>query len=105
MRGWFRLQVPAIAGQPLTSLQLAVAAADYPSGGTHLIRSLKRWMFMSMDLTVNFTRRPTGDWVGLEAPGSMLSELGVGIASAVVHDRLGVFARVTQTQLIQALPA
>jgi hypothetical protein len=104
MRGWFRLEVPAIAGQPLTSLQSAVAAADYTSGGTNLILSLKRWMFMSVDLTVHFTRRPAGDWVGLEAPASMLGNVGVGVASSVMHDGEGLFARVTQTQLIQALP-
>jgi hypothetical protein len=105
MRGWFRLLVPALTGLPLTPLQSAVASADYTSGGTNLILSLKRWMFMSVDLTVNFTRRPTGDWVGLEAPASMLGEVGVGVASSVLHDREGLFARVTQTQLIQPLPA
>jgi hypothetical protein len=104
MRGWFRLRVPAVAGQPLTSLESAVAAADYTSGGTNLILSLKRWMFMSVDLTINFTRHPVGDWVGLEAPASMLGELGVGIASSVMHDARGRFARVAQTQLVQALP-
>jgi hypothetical protein len=104
MRGWFRLEVPTIAGQPVTSLQSALAAADYTSGGTNLVLSLKRWMFMSVDLTVNFTRRPAGDWVGLEAPASMLGGLGIGVASSVMHDCQGLFARATQTQLIQALP-
>jgi hypothetical protein len=104
MRGWFRLQVPTVAGQPMTSIESAVAAADYTSGGTNLILSLKKWMFMSVDLTVSFVRRPVGDWVGLEAPASLLGELGVGIASAVMKDCEGLFARVAQTQLIHAIP-
>jgi hypothetical protein len=105
MRGWFQLLVPAVAGQPLTPLQSASAAADYTSGGTNLVLSLKRWVFMSVDLTVNFSRRPTGNWVALESPPSMLGELGVGIASGVLHDARGLFARVAQTQLIQKAPA
>jgi hypothetical protein len=104
MRGWFTLLVPSIADQPLTSLQSAAAAADYTSGGTNLILSLNEWLFMSVDLTVNFSRRPLGDWVGLESPPSLLGGSGVGLASAVLHDRDGWFARVSQTQLIQKLP-
>jgi hypothetical protein len=104
MRGWFRLLVPAIAGKPLTSLQSATAAADYTSGGTNLILSLKHWVFMSVDLAVNFSRRPTGDWVGLESPPSILGQLGVGVAAGILHDCEGLFARVTQTQLIQKRP-
>jgi hypothetical protein len=104
MRGWFRLLVPPVAGEPLTPVQSAVAAADYTSGGTSLILSLKKWVFMSVDLTVNFSRRPLGDWIGLESPPSLLGPSGVGIASAVLHDQDGWFARVSQTQLIQKLP-
>jgi hypothetical protein len=105
MRGWFRLLVPAIAGQPLTTLQSAIGAADYTSGGTSVVLSLKQWLFMSVDLTVNLSRRPVGDWVALESPPSMLSSEGVGIASGVLHDSAGQFARVAQTQLIQKFTA
>jgi hypothetical protein len=104
MRGWFRLLVPAIAGQPLSTFQSAVAAADYTSGGTNLVLSLKQWLFMSVDLTVNFSRRPEGDWVGLESPPSILGSSGVGIASSELYDRDGRFGRVAQTQLIQPIP-
>jgi hypothetical protein len=104
MRGWFRLLLPAIAGQPLTTLQSAVGAADYTSGGTNAVLSLKHWLFMSVDLTVNFSRRPVGDWVSLESPPSMLGSAGVGIASGILHDGGGQFARVAQTQLIQKFP-
>jgi len=101
--GWFQLLAPAIAGKPVTGLQLAIAAADYSSGGTAVRLSLKKWSFVSLDLTVNLTRRTVGEWVGLRADESTLDEGGVGIAASVLHDEKGVFGRCTQTQLVQRI--
>ena len=101
--GWFQLLAPAIAGQPLTGLQLALSAADYSSGGTAVMLSLKKWSFMSLDLTVNLTRQAVGDWVGLRADKSTLGEEGVAIAASVLHDESGVFGHCTQTQLVQPI--
>ena len=78
-QGWFQLLVPALAGQPITGLQLALAAADYSSGGTAVMLSLKKWSFLSLDLTVNLIRRPVGEWVGLQADRSTLGDGGVGV--------------------------
>jgi Thioesterase-like superfamily len=100
MRGWFRLLHPAIAGQPLTGLQMAIAAADYTSGGTALVLSWKQWTFASTDLTVNLTRRPTGDWIGLAAK-STVGLGGIGVATGVLHDSVGEVAHCTQTQFIE----
>ena len=98
--GWFRLLMPAIAGQPLTDAQSVLAAADYSSAGTAVMLSLKKWSFMSLDLTVNMTRSNVGDWVGVRAEKSTLGD-GIGVAASVLHDEHGVFGRCTQTQLIQ----
>ena len=101
MMGWFRLLHPAIAGQSLTGLQMALAAADYTSGGTAVVLPLKRWTFVSTDLTVNLARQPEGDWIGLAAT-SMLGATGIGIASSVLHDATGGLGHCTQTQFIEA---
>jgi hypothetical protein len=101
--GWFELLVPAIAGQALTSLQLALAAADYSSGGTAVLLSPKKWSFMSIDLTVNLTRRPVGDWIGLRADPSTLGDQGVAVAASVLHDQNGVIGRCSQTQLVRRI--
>ncbi len=101
--GWFRLLAPAIAGKPMTGLQLAVSAADYSSGGTAVVLSLRKWSFMSLDLTVNLTREVAGDWVGLRAGTSTLGDRGVGVAASVLHDEEGVFGQCTQTQLVQRI--
>jgi hypothetical protein len=103
--GWFRLLVPAIAGKPLTGLQSALAAADYTSGGTARLLSLKKWMFMSLDLTVSLVRQPEGDWIGLNGDRSTLGEDGIGVAGALLYDASGSFGRCMQTQLLQSLTA
>lgn len=103
MAGWFRLLVPAIAGAPVTGIQMALAAADYTSGGTAMVLSLKRYTFMSIDLTLNLVRRPAGDWVGLEAGRAALGGGGVGVAASVLHDAQGALGHCTETQIIRAL--
>ena len=105
MYGWFRLVVPAIAGGSLSGLQSTLAAADYTSGGTVLVLSMKRWAFMSTDLTVHLVRPLVGDWVGLTAGPSTVAETAVGVASSVLHDEAGVLGRCAQTQFLQALPS
>jgi hypothetical protein len=100
MRGWFRLLHPALAGEAVTGLQLALAAADYTSGGTTTVLDLAEWTFMSVDLTVNLVRVPVGDWVGIEAR-SLVAPTGVGTAMSVLHDADGPLGHCTQTQFIQ----
>jgi hypothetical protein len=103
MYGWFRLLVPAVAGGSVTGLQATLAAADYTSGGTVLVLSMKRWAFMSTDLTVHLVRPLAGDWVGLTAGPSTVAPTAVGVASSVLHDEAGVLGRCSQTQFLQAL--
>jgi Thioesterase-like superfamily len=79
-------------------------AADYTSGGTAVVLPLKRWTFVSTDLTVNLARRPIGDWIGL-AVRSTLGTTGIGIASGILHDAAGGLGHCTQTQFIEARKA
>jgi Thioesterase-like superfamily len=104
MLGWFRLLVPPLVDHPASGLPAALAAADYTSGATHMVLSLKRWTFMSTDLTLNLVRAPVGDWIGLTAGPAFIGETGVGLAAGVLHDGSGRFARCSQTQFIQPLP-
>jgi hypothetical protein len=104
MYGWFRLLVPAVAGGARTGLQATLAAADYTAGGTVLVLPMKRWAFMSTDLSVHLVRPLTGEWVGVTAGPSTVATTAVGVASSVLHDEGGVFGRCSQTQFLQALP-
>ena len=103
MAGWFRLLVPALAGGEVTGLQMALAAADFTAGATSMVLSMKRYTFMSVDLTVNLARRPVGDWVGLVTGRAILGGGGVGVADSVLHDAEGPFGHCTQTQFLRSL--
>ena len=105
MLGWFQLLVPALVGHRMTGLPAALAAADYTSGATYMVLSLKRWTFMSTDLTLNLVRPPVGEWLGLTAGPALIGAGGVGLAAGVLHDGSGTFARCSQTQFIQPIPA
>jgi hypothetical protein len=105
MLGWFRLLVPALADHPASGLPATLAAADYTSGATYMVLSLKRWTFMSTDLTLNLVRAPVGDWIGLTAGPAFVGATGVGLAAGVLHDGSGRFGRCSQTQFIQPLPS
>jgi hypothetical protein len=104
MYGWFRLVVPALSDGSISGLQSTLAAADYTSGGTVLVLSMKKWAFMSTDLTVNLVRPLAGDWVGLTARPSTVASTAVGLASSVLHDEEGVLGRCAQTQFLEPLP-
>ena len=103
VQGWFRLLVPAVAGRPRTGLQNALAAADYTATGTAMVLSLRRFTFMSVDLTVNLVRQPVGDWVGLEA-GRPCSVMRAS-ASPLRHCTMprGGFGRCTETQVVRSV--
>lgn len=58
---------------------------------------------MSLDLTVNLMREPRSEWVGLEAPKSLLGPTGVGVGTSVLYDAAGVFGHCAQTQFVQAI--
>ena len=96
--------VPALAGGSVTGLQATLAAADYTAGGTVLVLSMKRWAFMSTDLTVHLVRPLAGEWVGVTGGPSTVASTAVGVASSVLHDEAGVYGRCSQTQFLQALP-
>jgi hypothetical protein len=104
MLGWFRLLVPPLVGHPARGLPSTLASADYTSGATYMVLSIKRWTFMSTDLTLNLVRAPVGDWVGLTAGPALIGDSGVGLAAGVLHDESGSFARCSQTQFIQPRP-
>lgn len=89
MLGWFRLLVPPLVGHPVAGLPAALASADYKSGATAMVLSLKRWTFTSTDLTLNLVRPPGGTGGGLDGGPALVGATGVGLAAEVLHDGSG----------------
>ncbi len=83
---WIRDVYPLIAGEELTPLVRLAMAADLASPQTN--SSERGLPFINADYTVYLGREPHGEFVGIQ-PYGHISERGVGVGQAVVHDERG----------------
>lgn len=97
---WVRLLLPVVAGEPLTGVQRAAAAADLASHGTAMRLPFREWSFSNADLSVHLARRPLGEWVALTST-AVAQRSGVGIGEARLADAHGPIGRATQTLLLE----
>jgi len=104
MLGWFGLRTPVLVDRPLTGLPRVLAAADYTSGVMSRRLSMKRWTFASLDLTVNLTRLPEGEWVGVRADRAVVGDDGTAVSGSTLFDQRGDIGLCTETHFVQALP-
>lgn len=104
MLGWFGLRMPVLADRPLTGLPRVLAAADYTSGVMSRRLSMKRWTFASLDLTVNLTRLPEGEWVGVRADRAVVGDDGSAVSGSTLFDHRGDIGLCTETHFVEALP-
>jgi hypothetical protein len=95
---WFRLNVPVVAGEPITPLMRAAAAADF-GNGISAAASWDDYLFINPDLTLYVHRLPEGEWVGLDAV-TWAGNHGVGVAEAALYDERGRFGRSVQGLLL-----
>ena len=96
---WFRLAGPLVAGEETSPAGLAVAAADFGNGVSHVL-DFRTHLFVNTDLTVTLLRDPEGPWVLLDARTRLVPE-GIGWASSVVYDERGPIGFAQQTLFIQ----
>ena len=80
-------------------MQRATAAADYANGGFTAL-PFEEWSFVSLDLTVQLTRQPEGEWVGVTCD-SLAASTGIGLGDAELHDTDGRIGRSTATLLVE----
>lgn len=96
---WLKLLLPVVAGEEITPMQRVAAAADYANGGFPSL-PFERWSFMSLDLTVQLTRAPAGEWIGVTSD-SLASTTGIGLGDAELHDVNGRIGRAVATLLVE----
>ena len=99
-RLWLRLLLPIVAGQVTSTVQRAVAAADYGSSGTSARLPFAQWSFMNADLTVSLSRPPEGEWIGIETSG-IVQPTGTGLSVAQIYDQGGRVGQSAQSILIE----
>jgi len=96
---WYRVDRPIVEGAPVSQAMRTMAAADF-CNGTSSVLDFREWTFLNADLTVNFSREPSGDWVLLDAE-SWIGPEGAGLAMAWLADERGYFGRAIQTLVIE----
>lgn len=60
------------------------------------------WAFPNLDLDINLLRLPRGRWLGLQAT-QQYGRDGIGLTSAVLHDKHGPFGRSSQILTLRRL--
>ncbi len=97
---WGRLLPPLVDEVAAEGVALALALSDFGNAISSVLAA-ENWLFLNADLTVSLHREPVGPWICLDAV-TRLSNLGVGIASAELHDLSGPIGRSAATLLIEA---
>jgi hypothetical protein len=95
---WFRMKHPLIAGQALSPLMRAVAAADFGNGSSAAL-DFQNYTFINADLSVHLARQPAGEWILLDAE-TQLGPAGRGLATSRLADEHGYFGRAAQSLVI-----
>lgn len=92
---WIRLAVPVVAGEEPSGPQRTAAAADFGNGVSHVL-PWERYLFINPDLTVHFSRQPTGEWIGLRSITRIGTD-GAGLAESALFDTGGRIGRSLQS--------
>ncbi len=96
---WMRLRHPLLPGEPPTPLARLVASADFGNGVAAVV-PFDRYLFINADLTIELDRRPTGEWIALDAR-TLLHPDGIGWSVSVLHDEGGPVGRARQALVVQ----
>jgi len=96
---WMRLRHPLLPGEPATPLARVAASADFGNGVAAAL-PFDRYLFINADLSIELDRRPTGEWIALDAR-TLLHPGGIGWSESVLHDRDGPLGRARQALVVQ----
>jgi hypothetical protein len=95
---WTRVRPALIAGEPITPLARVLIVAD-SANGLSMTLPITEWWSIPPGMTTTLMRPPNGESVHL-ACHTRLSDDGIGIAHADLHDGYGFLGEVAQPLLI-----
>jgi Thioesterase-like superfamily len=95
---WLTQRVPLVAGEQPTGVQRTMVVADAGNGVSAWV-DFDRFSFANTDLSVHLHRDPVGEWIGMDAK-TIVQPTGAGLATTVLHDRLGPVGTGNQSLLI-----
>jgi hypothetical protein len=95
---WTRLLVPLVAGEEPSALERLLVMADAASGVSAAL-DWGSWSFVNVDLGVNLTRPPQGEWMAMAAR-TTVGTTGMGLCTSVLSDSDGAVGATTQSLLV-----
>jgi hypothetical protein len=100
---WARANVPLVQGDTSVAspLERTMLWADSAGGMSYYV-DFATTSFVNADMTVNLIRPAEGEWIGMRARTDLCPELGQGLASGELYDRVGFFGRVSQQQILES---
>jgi hypothetical protein len=100
---WTRFNADIVAGAPIRGMVHAGMLSDFGNGVSNVLQR-GHWSFANVDISLHLARRPTGDWLLIDAQ-TMLHGRGVGLVNSVLADQDGPFGRAHQTLFIAEMAA
>jgi hypothetical protein len=97
---WTRLDVPLVAGEPVTPLERLLVMADAASGISAVL-DWNAYTFINVDLGIHLERPPEGEWMAMAAT-TRLGPAGAALCTSVLHDARGRVGVSTQSLLVAA---
>lgn len=98
---YVNLLVPVVAGEPISPLARAVAAADYGSHHFGVRLPFDEWSYMNAELSVHLSRVPANSWIGLVSTGVMAPN-GCGLSMARLFDVQGRLGQSAQSLVVES---
>jgi Thioesterase-like superfamily len=96
---WFRLCFPLVQGEPTSDYQRIAVFADSGNGISAPL-DFAKYIFVNADLTINFLRKPLGDWICLDAH-SRVTPTGSGVTASRLFDADGLIGFATQSLAVR----
>jgi hypothetical protein len=100
---WVRNPFEMVAGSPTPDLVRLLGMVDTANGvAPRVPPGPASWAFPNVDLQVHMHRRPSGQWLGIQAQQTYGTD-GIGLTSAVLHDVEGPFGRSEQILTVRPM--
>lgn len=92
---WINNDVEMLEGQSTTDFVHIMGMVDVANGVAPRQLGEFEWAFPNLDLQIHMHRLPQGRWLGFDAVQQYGAD-GIGLSSAVLHDKYGAFGRSEQ---------
>jgi hypothetical protein len=97
---WSRVRMPLIDGEELDGQDRVLIVAD-SANGLSAVLPMDKWLSIPPTMTTTLLRPAAGEWVHL-ACRTALTDDGLGLATATLHDLSGELGAVAQPLLVRS---